>query len=243
MLYAYTCIPEVKFILDKYGFVPMGTNVDYIPICKITREITNFLAFSINLTKYQDSFLVDVLHVLRNKKNTWSHDFGDGQGLVLARRHVNPDGSIGGWVSYTAMVAPTVYVGEDAQVYGSAQVNGTVELLHNVRVYGSAYVHANALLYHDAKVFDRAEVFGNACVYGHSNVYDHALIRDCVQVYGHAQVYGKVLLADSCKVHSDAEIFDEAQVYEYAEIGKGAKIGGKAHVKDTVYLENITMLS
>lgn len=35
----------------------------------------------------------------------------DGQ---VCRRHVDPDGSIGGWVAQTATVAPTAYLGPDA---------------------------------------------------------------------------------------------------------------------------------
>ena len=42
------------------------------------------------------------------------YDFADGKGSVPAHRHINPDGSVGGWVADTATVADTVYIGEDA---------------------------------------------------------------------------------------------------------------------------------
>ncbi len=35
------------------------------------------------------------------------HDFKDGNESVPAHQHVNPDGSIGGWVAETAHVVPT----------------------------------------------------------------------------------------------------------------------------------------
>ena len=43
------------------------------------------------------------------------YDFGNG--LVSAHRHVNPDGSEGGWVADTAFVAKSAFIGPDAKVY------------------------------------------------------------------------------------------------------------------------------
>jgi len=49
-------------------------------------------------------------------KKELTFDFQDGNGPVPAHRHVNPDGSEGGWVA------------ETAQVYGNAQVYDSVRL-------------------------------------------------------------------------------------------------------------------
>jgi hypothetical protein len=43
-------------------------------------------------------------------------------GPVPAHRHINPDGSTGGWVAETAYVAPTAFLAEHAYVYDRARV-------------------------------------------------------------------------------------------------------------------------
>lgn len=43
--------------------------------------------------------------------------FDFGQGEVPAHRHINPDGSVGGWVADTATVHPSVWVGPRALVW------------------------------------------------------------------------------------------------------------------------------
>ena len=53
-----------------------------------------------------------------------THNFGDGAGPVLAHRHANG----GGWVADTATVEPTVFVGRDARVFGTACVFGTARV-------------------------------------------------------------------------------------------------------------------
>jgi hypothetical protein len=65
--------------------------------------------------------------------------FGFGS-TVPAHRHVNPDGSQGGWVADTAYVAPTAYVGVNARVYGSARVYGHAQVYDTARVCGHALV-------------------------------------------------------------------------------------------------------
>jgi hypothetical protein len=49
-------------------------------------------------------------------------DFGDSNGMVPAHRHINPDGSIGGWVADTAFVDSSVYIGFEALVYNKARI-------------------------------------------------------------------------------------------------------------------------
>ena len=97
-------------------------------------------------------------------------DFGDGFGPVAAARHVNPDGTLGGWVAVTASVADTVHVDPGARVYGNAQVFGTARVLRNAQVYGNAQVFGDASVYGDASVFDNAWVCGDARVPGSSRV-------------------------------------------------------------------------
>ena len=55
-------------------------------------------------------------------------DFEDGNGPVPAHRHMNPDGTEGGWVAATAKVDSTCYIGPFARVYGYAQVFGDAKI-------------------------------------------------------------------------------------------------------------------
>ena len=72
---------------------------------------------------------------------TTTYDFQDGNGPVPAHQH--PNG--GGWVADTATVEETAYVGLNAQVYGSALVEGGVELLCDTRISGVSCVAYNPL--------------------------------------------------------------------------------------------------
>ncbi len=115
--------------------------------------------------------------------------FNFGNGHVLARRHVNPDGTAGGWVADTAYVAPSVFLGFEACVFEFARV------LDNAIVYGHAKVFGNAC------VKENAHIYGGACVYGNAGICDHA------QVFGNSYVYGYALVKDFAKVHEHAEVF------------------------------------
>jgi hypothetical protein len=108
-------------------------------------------------------------------------DFGDGP--VLAHRHVNPDGSLGGWVADTATVEPTAYVGPDARVYENAQVFGDAQVYENAQVFGDARVYGKAQVYGRAWVFGTARVFGDARVYGNAQVFGDARVRGTAVMY------------------------------------------------------------
>jgi hypothetical protein len=117
-------------------------------------------------------------------------NFGDGYGPVPAKRHINPDGTEGGWVANTATVAATAYVGPDAQVYGNARV------FDNARVFGKARVSGNAWVY--GLVSGNARVSGNAWVYG--------LVDYKARVDGFARVYGGALVCGDAYVTGDAVV-------------------------------------
>ena len=65
-----------------------------------------------------------------------THDFGSGP--VPARRHINPDGSEGGWVASTAHVADNCFIASGAVVYDVARVLDGSMLFDQARVFGSA---------------------------------------------------------------------------------------------------------
>ena len=52
-----------------------------------------------------------------------TYDFNDGNGEVNAKRHINPNGSTGGWVSDSASVENSVHIGFNALVFGEARIH------------------------------------------------------------------------------------------------------------------------
>lgn len=86
--------------------------------------------------------------------------FGDGRGPVPAHRHKNPDGSLGGWVANTAYIAPTVFVGFYARVFGRARLHDRVRVLDRACVFGDAHA------YDCVRIHGRAWVCGNVLAYG-----------------------------------------------------------------------------
>lgn len=53
------------------------------------------------------------------------YDFGDGEGHVPAKRHINPDGSVGGWVSEDSRVRMNSFVHPTSFVFGKSVVRRT----------------------------------------------------------------------------------------------------------------------
>ena len=53
------------------------------------------------------------------------------------KRHINPDGNVGGWVADTATVASSVYIGLSARVSGDAWVTGYARVLESARGSGN----------------------------------------------------------------------------------------------------------
>lgn len=119
-----------------------------------------------------------------------THDFG--YGPVPAHRHINPDGSEGGWVADTAKVDNTVHVGRNAKIYESAQVFRSSQIYGSARVFGLAVVIAS-------------EVFGSAKVFGRAMVFDSALVYDSAQVYELAKVFGPCRIAGSALIKSPGD--------------------------------------
>jgi hypothetical protein len=71
------------------------------------------------------------------------HDFG--HGAVLARRHRNPDRTLGGWVADTAHADADAFVAEEASVFGNARVFGPCLVLGRARVMDFARVSGGSV--------------------------------------------------------------------------------------------------
>lgn len=143
------------------------------------------------------------------------HDFGDKKGLVYAHRHVNPDGTLGGWVADTAAVDSDVYIGHLACVYGNAQVLEASKLEDCARVYGNAIV-SKTKMYRNAAIFEKA-------------VISKTFISDDSKIFGQAQVSNSALCL-AASVYGNAvvlasDVFD-GEIYENAKV-KNARVCGE----------------
>lgn len=92
---------------------------------------------------------------------TTTFDFGDGNGEVSAHRHINPDGSIGGWVAETAFVEETAYIGKNAAIFGRAVVSDNAIVTDNAKIFDEAFVCDNAKIYGNARINGDAFIFLN----------------------------------------------------------------------------------
>jgi carbonic anhydrase/acetyltransferase-like protein (isoleucine patch superfamily) len=152
------------------------------------------------------------------------HDFG--HGAVLARRHRNPDASLGGWVADTAHADPEAFVAEGAVVFGNARVFGPCLILGRARVLDYARVSGGSVVADDSEVSDSAVV-------------TDAVIGDSAVVSGSARVQGGVvrggaLVTGSARVNGGAVVQDRAEVRGLAFVTEGAVITGDTVVEGAV---------
>ncbi len=149
---------------------------------------------------------------------TTTFDFGDGNGEVPAHRHINPDGSIGGWVADTAWVINESKVCVHAKVYGAA------------KVFNNATINDYAKVYGKARVYGHAEISNRACIYGSASIYDSAKVYEAAQVYGEADVFG------SARVCGEANVFGKARIYNDAHVCGTASVFGNKRVYGSTFI-------
>jgi carbonic anhydrase/acetyltransferase-like protein (isoleucine patch superfamily) len=130
------------------------------------------------------------------------HDFGEGNGPVLAHRH--PNG--GGWVAETATVDRTAFVGPGACVFQFGRV------LDRAIIVGTAWVLWNAEVSGNARVSDDAEVNGHARVREDAQVGGGAFISDSALIEGHAVVGGTAHILDAAVLNGQARVVGEAEI-------------------------------
>lgn len=125
-------------------------------------------------------------------------------------RHRNPDGSIGGVVSNTAMVAPGATIGPDAAVLDFAIVTDSALVLDRSVVRDRAFIGGSAQIRGDSVVAQDASVGGRALVLG-------SVIDEEAHVTGDAVVQNARVTNDafvgSNRVVSGADgVFDDTAV-------------------------------
>ena len=98
-----------------------------------------------------------------NRLRYGKHTFANGD-HVYAKQHLNPDGTIGGWVAETALVEKTCTIGPDAEVYEYAQVRDQASILGSSAVYGFGRVAGKASINDWSAVNDGAIVQGSAYI-------------------------------------------------------------------------------
>lgn len=126
----------------------------------------------------------------------------------------------GGFVSNTASVDPTVFVGKKAAILDYAIVRG------NVRVTGYARVRGNA------------ELFGNVEVSGFSRVSGYARLRNNVKVNELAQVSGSAYLKDSVEVSGFSKVSGQVEAYGNVRFFALSRVSGKAVFSDMVWVSS-----
>jgi carbonic anhydrase/acetyltransferase-like protein (isoleucine patch superfamily) len=159
-------------------------------------------------------------------------DFGTGE--VEAAPHTNPDGTVGGWVAFTANVDGATYVAPGARVFGNARVFGATEVLDDASVFDNARVHECVIsgsasiggdsTITDAVVGDRARVVGNA----------H--ISNGARILGDARVGGKARVMGDALVHGEAVVNGKAWI-SGGEITGNVRVDGDTVVKPGVRLD------
>lgn len=73
-------------------------------------------------------------------------DFGDGNGPVPAHRHINPDGSLGGWIADTSSVDDDVFVHQTATVYGLSRICDGIRIGRGVCIKNETFERIDMLL-------------------------------------------------------------------------------------------------
>jgi len=137
------------------------------------------------------------------------HDFGHGE--VAASRHVNPDGTLGGWVAATANVDQVAHVDPDAVVFDNARVFGRSYVFDEAQVFGNARVLDGSLISGTARVFDNATidaagVIDQAEVREDACLLDGSIAAGAAQVAGRARVLGNAILRDQVIATDDVWI-------------------------------------
>jgi carbonic anhydrase/acetyltransferase-like protein (isoleucine patch superfamily) len=159
------------------------------------------------------------------------HDFG--HGAVLARRHRNPDRTLGGWVADTAHADPESYVAEGAVVFGNARVFGACLILGRARVMDFARVGGGSVVADDSQVSESAVVHDGV-------IGDSAVVSGSARVQS-GIVRGGALVTGSARVNGGAVVQDRAEVRGLAFVTDGAVVTGDTLVEGTVRGEVIVL--
>jgi carbonic anhydrase/acetyltransferase-like protein (isoleucine patch superfamily) len=202
---------------------------------------------------------------------TGTHDFGDGCGPVAAQRHVNPDGSVGGWVAEAVnqsdaelWVAPGACVGGKVTLMGVVRVEGVASVtggchLRNAVVCDNASVSEDVFIGHRHPEMGKPVIAGNARVSGSgTTVIGNSVITGDAYVTGngteisesvvegHARVLGGLIyrstIAGCATIAGQPNVSGGAVVRGRAAIFDKARIHGKFIIEGNVFIHGNRVL-
>lgn len=150
---------------------------------------------------------------------TWDRSFGN------LKQH--PNG--GGWVSYSANVASTAYVGKNALVLDRATISDNAVIDGYAIVAGNAKVSDNAYVGDTAVLFDRAQVSGNA------RVIENACLYVDYKVGGNAVVKGQALGLYNGSATGEAIVYGDWYEDEGLDVSNGRFSGWHSITTDSGY--------
>ena len=130
--------------------------------------------------------------------------------------HIHSNG--GGWVSNSAKVDDSVFVGKNAMVLGSAKVSGNVRIEDYAIVAGTAVVKDNAVISGHAVVDGGGWVYLNGWQQGNVEISDNAIVTD------------SAVVALSSKLSGNAKVSQKAYLYEAVKVTDNAEIKGISYV-------------
>jgi hypothetical protein len=125
------------------------------------------------------------------------------------RRHINNDGSAGGFVESTAGVSAGVFLGKRALVLDESHV------CNSTRIEDEAIVAGTALVFGSARIRETAWVGGRA------------VVGDNVDVYGEARLFQQAQAWENTRIFGNALMFGEARACGYAVIAWYSQLNGE----------------
>lgn len=128
-----------------------------------------------------------------------------GNGPVPAHRHVNLNGSLGGWVAETAMVDPSVDVGPSAVVYDQAVIKCGSHLHNKARIHGLSVLQRTAV--HDFATVS-GSLISNSLIGGRAKIVDSRIDRAYID--GNSSIFATTL--------TESEVYDATVCSKHGDI-------------------------
>ena len=144
--------------------------------------------------------------------------------------HAHPNG--GGWVSDSAKVSDSVYVGKNATVSGNAELTGNVRVedhavvANGVKASGNAVISGHAIVDGGGWVYDNDWKYGSVVLSGNAVIGDSAVVTNSCTVSDNAKVLQKAYLADAVSVSDNAVVKGMAYVYGKSSFSGTAILDG-----------------
>lgn len=128
------------------------------------------------------------------------------------KRHINNDGSIGGFVESTAQAHKYAFIGKKAMVLDMACVRGDTRIEDEATIAGNAHIHGNARVRDRAYVGEEGVVCDYADVSGVARIFQMALIYERAKIFGDALVFGYVVVGGDTIVAWNSQLCGKIQL-------------------------------